>query len=424
MESLTMRNRLALTAAVTLGTLLAVGCGSNATPSPDSGPADARTDTARSDGEIPDQQLHDTARPSDAPLPGPLPVPLSACIPTVYSVRATIGSQQLGLVVDTGSTTTAVAGAGCSCGGVTPLYTPGPTATDKNQTASSVYGTGSWKGEIYEDKVTLGPATTIMNLVSITEQTGFFQPIACGGAAGGMEGLLGMGPPAVALPGTHGFYDRLVATTHLPDIFATWLCDKGGTLWLGGYDSSATTAPVQYTPVSQSVFAPFYYAVNLASITINSTSVTVATGFLSDTVVDTGSSVFLLATPAYNGLVQALEADTKFKEIFGTGFFPAANTLETKCADVTKSKAELDAALPVLTLNFGTSPVVSVKAVATEAYLFSDGKQWCTALAGLDQNPLTFPLSAIMGAPAMRSSVIVFDRVNKQIGFAPHAPCP
>jgi hypothetical protein len=403
------------------------GCGGDPTPAPDSRHLpDARADSLPPDAGVPDQPPRD-ARPRDTRSPdhaAPVPVPLASCVPTVYTAAMTIGSQQFDLIVDTGSTTTAVAGATCSCGGVTPVYTPGSTATDTNKTASAMYGSGSWDGEIYTDKVTLAAATTTMNLVSITKQTGFFQPIVCESGGGGMQGLLGMGPPAVALPGTDGLFDRLVASANLADVFATWLCEKSGTLWLGGWDPAAITAPFQYTPVSTSLFAPFYYAVTLDSITVGTTSVTVATGMLTDTVVDTGSSVFLLATPAYDALVQALEADAKFQQIFGADFFLPANQLDTHCVTIAQTKAELDAALPVLTLNFGTSPVVSIKAPATESYLFFDGKQWCTALAGIDQNILTFPMSAIMGAPVMRSNVIVFDRANKQIGFAPHAACP
>jgi len=29
-----------------------------------------------------------------------------------------------------------------------------------------------------------------------------------------------------------------------------------------------------------------------------------------------------------------------------------------------------------------------------------------------------------MGSPVLRSNVVIFDRANKQIGFAPHTPCP
>jgi hypothetical protein len=92
------------------------------------------------------------------------------------------------------------------------------------------------------------------------------------------------------------------------------------------------------------------------------------------------------------------------------------------------TKAEIDAALPALTLTFGTSPAISVQAPATESYLAytneSGQSAYCVAIAAEAQSATTFPLAAIVGAPALKSSVVVFDRANGRAGFAPHAACP
>jgi hypothetical protein len=90
---------------------------------------------------------------------------------------------------------------------------------------------------------------------------------------------------------------------------------------------------------------------------------------------------------------------------------------------VTQTKAALDAALPALTLTFGTSPAITVKALPTESYLFQYGGQWCSAIAAPPAGT-QFPIGAIMGAPVLRSNVVIFDRAQSRIGFAPHAPCP
>jgi hypothetical protein len=113
-----------------------------------------------------------------------------------------------------------------------------------------------------------------------------------------------------------------------------------------------------------------------------------------------------------------------FKQIFPASFFPAANTQTQACATVNMTKAALDAALPSLTLTFGTSPAITVKAAPTESYLFqASSSTWCGTIAGLDQSS-SFPVGAIMGAPVLRSNVVVFDRAQSRIGFAPHTPCP
>ncbi|HEX8790443.1 MAG TPA: pepsin-like aspartic protease [Polyangiaceae bacterium] len=421
-----------LSLASTLALLGTAGCGgsegtnNSASNEPDSGQpstGDAAVD-AHGDARV----EHDAASEAgeDAGPTGVVSVPLSSCVPTVYTLPGTIGgSQMFQLVLDTGSTSLGVAGMGCSCGGVSPVYTPGPTAVDQKQMASSQFGSGSWSGEIYQDSVALGSSQTApTKLVSIASQTSFFEPLMCDSKSGGMQGLVGFGPSAAAVSGTNGFFDQYVATNHVPDVFATELCETTGTLWLGGFDATATTAAPQYTPLAADVSSTYYYTVNLASITVGGTTVPVGSGGqLPDSVVDTGTSVFILNANAYNGLTAALEGDAMFKQLFGATFFPAVNSQNTACQTLSQTKAQLDAALPELTLTFGSNPGVSVKAVATESYLFNYGGQWCSSLFGADSNTIG-PLAGIMGSPVLRSNVVIFDRAQKRIGFAPHAPCP
>jgi hypothetical protein len=33
-------------------------------------------------------------------------------------------------------------------------------------------------------------------------------------------------------------------------------------------------------------------------------------------------------------------------------------------------------------------------------------------------------IAAILGAPILRSNVVIFDRANHRVGFAPHTACP
>jgi hypothetical protein len=37
---------------------------------------------------------------------------------------------------------------------------------------------------------------------------------------------------------------------------------------------------------------------------------------------------------------------------------------------------------------------------------------------------LEMPISAILGSPILRSNIVIFDRENKRIGFAPQTACP
>ncbi|HEY6462854.1 MAG TPA: pepsin-like aspartic protease, partial [Polyangiaceae bacterium] len=190
----------------------------------------------------------DTGGGSDAPSgdtsTGPqtwTAVPLSLCIPAQYTAPVALGSQKFDMVIDTGSTTLGVAGSSCTTCAVSPKYTPGSTATDLKHSVSSDYGTGSWSGEGYTDQTAVGSETAMsFPFADITSQSQFFEPSTCNSPTKGYQGILGLGPEASAVQYTDGYESVLVKDQGVPNVFAAQLCDTGGTLWLGGYDESAT----------------------------------------------------------------------------------------------------------------------------------------------------------------------------------------
>ncbi len=413
------------------------GCGGKAEAddtSDDTGPV------RHQDAGNPDVGQPDTGAPEAAmeaavdtgvdtgPPKGLVTVPLSGCVPS-YTASITIGgTQTFQLVLDTGSTTMGVASSSCtdcsSAGKVSPLYTPGSTAVDEHQTAKTEYESmNTWSGEVYQDSVTAGTpaATAPVKLVAIDTQSEFFNPVSCGGKLAPYEGIIGFAPAGSAVGGTNGYLDDLVATGFMPNEFAVQLCDIGGTLWLGGYDMTHVTAPVEYVPMSSGFFSTYDYVVNLSQITVAGTTVPVSSGMYSDSLIDTGTSVFILNTDAFDSVTTAITGDSTFQSVVSSSATWFDNN--DNCVALSQTKAELDAILPTLTLVYGTSPTVSIVAVATESYLFSYGNYWCPALYSYASS-YDFPFAAILGSPVLKSSVTVIDRANSQIGFAPHTPCP
>lgn len=356
-------------------------------------------------------------------------VQLYYCLGGVYTAGTTIGSQSFQLNIDTGSTTLGVASSTCSnCTGVTPLYAPGATATDEKQTATSQYGSGSWDGEIYLDSTAMPPETAFpLKFAAITKQTDFFQPqqTSCNSPDGNMQGILGMGPSGSAVTGTQGYFDGLLgANSGMPNVFTAELCDSGGSLWLGGYgDSSVMTAQPQYTPIINA-FASFYYAVDLQSVEVNGVTTTIGTSTQSPSIVDTGTSTFLVSTTAYTAITNAIKSSSGATSALGASantLFPTSGGGDTiACANVGKTKAQLDAALPPMTFNFAGGVVV--QATATESYLFPLEGEWCSGITGVNPQELQ-GIASIFGSPMHRSSVIIYDRGNKRVGFAPHTTC-
>ena len=367
-----------------------------------------------------------TDAPADADAGGLITVPLTACDPNVYAADMTIGgSQDFHLYLDTGSTTLAVAGLGCpscSAAGVETLYQPGPTAVDQKVAASAMYGAidpSGWSGEIYEDWVGISAAPELarVKLAEITQQSQFLEGTC--GPTGTPEGVIGFAGSTIETTGTNGFFDDVVAGGKVADVFATRLCPTGGTLWLGGYDPAFTTAPPVYTPASTAGF----YTVDLTSITVAGTTVPIPTGSYTATILDTGSSGSSLSPAAFSALDAAIAASPGFSAVFGA----TASTFlgGNGCMALTQTKAQLDAALPALTLTFGSSPGVSAQAAATESYLLTHGDgAWCPAITSRAPDAAFAGIAAILGAPMLVSNVVIFDRANQRVGFAPHTACP
>jgi cathepsin D len=426
--------RLPVFTSALLAVLATAGCGGSTTsPSDNSGGGDSGSAPGLESGAVDSGHVDDDASapesgtPTEAgPPPGVLAVPLSSCTSDVYSASISVGgTQTFQVIVDTGSSTLGIASSTCTTCNVTPEYSPGSTAVDQNMMTNIQYASGSWSGEVYQDQVAVGPSQAApVKLAAIDTQTDFFEPMQCDSTSGSIQGIIGFGPPLAVAKGTNLWFNSWVTTSSLPDIFATELCETGGTLWLGGYDPSHTTAAPQYTPKAAELES-YYHAVTLTSITVGTTTVPVASNSLPYTVMDTGTSVFLMDSTPYAALSAAIESNAMFSSIFGATFFPAAsNNPQPNCSTSTQTKAALDAALPPLTLNFGASPGITVKALPTESYLLQAGGGWCTALVGYDFAGSGAPIASIMGAAALKSNVVIFDQVQNRIGFAPHAPCP
>ena len=353
-------------------------------------------------------------------------IPLTGCPMTDYYAAMQVGGQSFQMLVDSGSTTLAVASAHCrSCGGLTPEYAPGNTAHDKFRTARSMYGDGSgWVGTIYSDVASFPGITQQVPvlLASITQQNHFFNQSSCilgDRTPNAYQGILGLGPEDLAVRGTNSFMQDLHAAGGNPNnVFAVQLCDLGGKMWLGGYDTSAATGPAQYTRLDPT--SPFY-AIDVADLHVAGSSVGASSGDYGAAVVDTGTTVLMLTNAIYSKVVDAVEADPTFQQEIGgsqSGWFNASSCNPANSL----SRAELDAKLPRLTFQFpGTDGgVISVDAAASESYLLAAKDQSGTLYycAGLAEG-----MQTILGGAFLRSHIAVFDVGAGRMGFAPHNSC-
>jgi len=184
-----------------------------------------------------------------------------------YAVNVGIGSQTFQIIVDTGSSTFAVAaraGEGCE------KYYTGP-CTD--EPVGAKYGSGSWQGVVCG-----GPEVTMAGLsagspvfAGIEQQDHFLTDCTRDDEGIVSQGIVGMAYPSL-IQGFDGvpLFDSIVQTTGVPNIFSMQCCGwKGGQaatgqLVLGGVDSSLYTGDFQYTPITREL----YFCVDLLDISV------------------------------------------------------------------------------------------------------------------------------------------------------------
>jgi hypothetical protein len=359
---------------------------------------------------------------------------LGGCPATGYSAPVTIDGQPLQLAVDTGSTDLAVALT--SCANCSTEASLNPTNSICGTTAvSASYGDGSgWNGDVCSSTVQLGgevPAVT-MDFAGIKHQVnGFFRGQDCAGNSvpnSPIDGIMGLGPLDLSDIGNtanDAYVNELVAQG-VADDFAILLCTQGGgDMWLGGYDASFASGPAQFTPLTGGGF----WAVNLSAIGIGTGGAAHdLAGSDAEAIVDTGTEVFFMPPSAYTALASFLSTDSGATSIFGSGVLNRRFFDQFNCATPTggQTRAEVDAALPPLTLTFpDASGAGSFTLVlpATQSYLAltpGSATQYCAGVANSGSNQTG---NTIIGDAVLGSNITIFDIQQHQIGFAPQTTC-
>ncbi|KAF8551287.1 acid protease [Imleria badia] len=208
---------------------------------------------------------------------------------------------QYSLLIDTGSSNTWV-GAG------TP-YKSTSTSQGTGNTVNVSYGSGTMSGEEYTDTVTLNDNLVIQN-----------QSIGVASSAQGfndVDGILGVGP-ADLTQGTVSnttevptVTDNLYQQGSIPaDSLGIFYAPSSttnvanGELNFGGPDSTKYTGALNYVPITSTSPASNYWGIDQSVTYGNNTSLLQTTAGI----VDTGTTLFLLATDAFQAYQQAIGA--------------------------------------------------------------------------------------------------------------------
>ena len=348
-------------------------------------------------------------------------IPLTTPDQSFWGPQVSIGGQMFMMDLDTGSTTIGVASSTCTqCTGVTPLYAPGSGAVDEHMTASTTYADNSgWSGEIYKDAIDLGHGSPVMQVdfAAMTRQRQFFYQNQ-------YQGIFGLGAAANAEPNTGSYFD-IAAAAGMTGVMAFELCSSGGTMWLGGFDSSKAASAPQYTPLIPISDNQPFYAIDITGMSIGDTSVGSGAATFEEPVVDTGTTYFYLPTPVETAMINAINASTGFKTLFGANAKVADDPNGTGVGCVTGTGitgAMVDASLPPLTMTMpgmNGGPDITVSVPPLRSYMYdAGGGQFCLGIAdGGTQDATT------MGDQIMQAFVTIIDVQHHQVGWALDAGC-
>lgn len=369
---------------------------------------------------------------------------LTGCPSADYWAKMTLGgSQTFDLIVDSGSSTLALAGSTCSncdyesCGSsetsqaVSPEYTPGSTSTSTNTTASGKYGDNSgWNADVYSDIIHGGTSSdptsveVTMKIASMTSNSDFFGSTNCllgsNSCSGIYQGILGLGQDGLAAKNTNAFIPRLGENPNSANAFATQLCNNGGRIWFGGYDPNYISSNPNFIPLQ----ASYYYAVTVQDLKVSGNSLNLDMSKLNPLIVDTGTSDFLLVQSLFNTIVNKINSDPNYAKYFDPNLLKNAGYCYQPA--IAATSAQLDAVLPTFSLSFTTTTgsTYELHKPATQSYLVpivaDDGDiYYCPGIASIGSSSNL----SILGGAFMRGEVVIFDPGNDQVGFAPGVDC-
>jgi hypothetical protein len=208
---------------------------------------------------------------------------------------------QYTLLIDTGSSNTWV--------GAAQAYNPTSTSTDTRNTVNVSYGSGSFTGTEFIDEVTLATGLVIQQQsIGVASQATGFNDV---------DGIIGIGPvdlTANTVKGTSTVptvTDNLfkqgtipiesIGISYVPSTSASAV---NGELTFGGTDSSKFTGTISYAPITTTSPASNYWGIDQSiSYGSDNTILNLTAG-----IVDTGTTLLMIATDAFQAYQQATGA--------------------------------------------------------------------------------------------------------------------
>ncbi|XP_058517590.1 beta-secretase 2 [Ochotona princeps] len=342
-----------------------------------------------------------------------------------YYLEMLLGTppQKLQILVDTGSSNFAVAGA-------PHPYVDSYFEADRSSTyrprgidVTVRYTQGSWTGSLGEDLVSIPKGfntSLLVNVATIFESENFFLP--------GIKwnGILGLAYATLAKPSSslETFFDSLVAQARIPDVFSMQMCGaglpvagagtNGGSLVLGGIEPSLYNGDIWYTPIKEE----WYYQIEILKLEIGGQSLNLdCREYNADkAIVDSGTTLLRLPQKVFDAVVEGVARSSLIPE-FSDGFWTGS-----QLACWTNSESPW-AYFPKISIYLRDENASRSFRLTILPQLYIQPMMG----AGLNYECYRFGISAstnalVIGATVMEGFYVVFDRARKRVGFAA-SPC-
>ncbi|MBN3300146.1 BACE2 secretase, partial [Amia calva] len=339
-----------------------------------------------------------------------------------YYIEMSIGTpaQKLNILVDTGSSNFAVAGAPDPY--VTHFFNSklSTTYTPSYRSVSVRYTQGNWEGELGTDRVSItkGPSSTItINIASILTSDGFFLP----GVS--WQGILGLAYPMLARPdaSVEPFFNSLVEQAAIPNVFSLQMCGSGvsaasdtepavGSLIMGGIEPTLYKGSIWYTPIKQE----WYYQVEILKLEVGGQNLNLDCKEynVDKAIVDSGTTLLRLPDNVFAAVVGAI-IRTSLVQQFSDGFWTGTKLAcwvkgETPWKFFPKISIYLRGMNASQSFRVTIMPQLYVQPIADvdntlDCYRFGIS----SSTSGL-----------VIGATVMEGFYVIFDRAQKRVGFA------
>ncbi|KZT58872.1 acid protease [Calocera cornea HHB12733] len=315
-----------------------------------------------------------------------------------YTMQVAVGTsgQTFNLLIDTGSSNTWV--------GAATKYEPSSSSKSTGDSVTVSYGSGEFSGKEYTDTVDLGNGLVItkQSIGAATSSQGFE----------GVDGIIGIGPSdltedtvsrtqIVPTVTDNLFSQGTIAQEVIGIYFAptTENGDVNGELTFGGVDTSKTTSAINYVPITQTSPANAYWGID-QTISYGNTQLLASAG-----IVDTGTTLVLLATDAFDAYMAAIPGSA-VDENSGLLEIPAAavSSLQTLNFNIGGTNYAFTATDQLLDQSLNT-------------FYGGSADAYYSVVADLG-SPSGQGLDFINGYLFLERFYSVFDTTNNQVGFA------